>query len=157
LILNKAAPNNGAAFLTFYLINFLRDSNFMTVDLICLMVLALWSIPLNHIPAVARVSSSGVKWGIGNRETAPATQPWVGRADRAQRNHHDNLAMIAVIVLTAQLTEQNDGVTAIASIVMVSLRIMHGILYMLGIGGARSLAYAGALAAMLVIVWQIFT
>jgi hypothetical protein len=29
-------------------------------------------------------------------------------------------------------------------------------MYMLGIGIARSSAYAGALAAMLVIVWQIF-
>jgi uncharacterized MAPEG superfamily protein len=136
---------------------FLRDSTFMTVDLICLIVLALWSIPLNHIPAVARVSSGSVKWGLGNRETIPETAPWVGRADRAQRNHHDNLAMIAVVVLTAQITGQTDSTTAVASIVMVSLRILHGILYILGIGGARSLAYAGALTAMLVIVWQIFT
>jgi uncharacterized MAPEG superfamily protein len=157
LILNKAAPENGAAFLTFYLTNFLRDFNFMSVDLICLIVLALWTILLNHIPAIARVSSSGVKWGMGNRDTMPETPPWVGRADRAQRNHHDNLAMIAVVVLVAQITGQTDGVTAIASIAMVSLRILHGIVYMLGIGGARSLAYAGALAAMLVIVWRIFT
>jgi uncharacterized MAPEG superfamily protein len=128
----------------------------MTIDLICLIILALWSIPLNHIPAVARVSAGSVKWGLGNRETAPETSPWVGRADRAQRNHHDNLAMIAVIVLVAQLTGQTNSITAIASIVMVSLRILHGVMYILGIGIARTSAYAGALAAMLVIVWQIF-
>jgi uncharacterized MAPEG superfamily protein len=134
-----------------------RNFTVMTVDLICLMILALWSIPLNHIPALARVSSGSVKWGLGNRETIPETAPWVGRADRAQRNHHDNLAMIAVVVLTAQITGQSDGITAVASIAMVSFRILHGILYMLGIGGARTLAYAGALTAMLIIVWRIFT
>jgi uncharacterized MAPEG superfamily protein len=155
LILNKAAPENGAAFLDFCFIKFLRDSA-MTTDLICLIVLALWSIPLNHIPAVARVSSGSIKWGIGNRDTVPETPPWVGRADRAQRNHHDNLAMIAVVVLAAQITGQTDGVTAIASIAMVSLRILHGIVYILGLGVVRTLAYAGALAAMLVIVWRIF-
>jgi uncharacterized MAPEG superfamily protein len=157
LILNKAAPENGAAFLTFYLINFFRDSSFMSVDLICLIILALWSLPLNHIPAVARVSLSGVKWGMGNRETVPETPLWVGRADRAQRNHHDNLAMIAVVILTAQIAGQTDSVTAIASIAIVSLRILHGIVYMLGLGPVRSLAYAGSITAMLVIVWRIFT
>jgi uncharacterized MAPEG superfamily protein len=128
----------------------------MTVDLICLIVLALWSIPLNHIPAIARVSAGSIKWGMGNRDTMPETLPWVGRADRAQRNHHDNLAMIAAVVLTAQVTGQTDSVTAIASIAMVSFRILHGIVYMLGIGALRSLAYVGALTAMLVIVWRIF-
>lgn len=129
----------------------------MSVDLICLIVLALWSLPLNHIPAVARVSANGVKWGMGNRETVPETPPWVGRADRAQRNHHDNLAMIAIVVLVAQITRQTDGVTAVASIAIVSLRILHGIAYILGIGPLRSLAYAGSITAMLVIVWRIFT
>jgi uncharacterized MAPEG superfamily protein len=97
-----------------------------------------------------------VEWGIGNRDKMPETQPWVGRADRAQRNHHDNLAMIAAVVLVAQVLGKTDSTTAIASIAMVSLRILHGITYMLGIGPVRSLCYAGALTAMLVIVWRIF-
>ncbi len=129
----------------------------MTVDLICLTVLALWTVPLNHIPAIARISAAGnVAWGLGNRESQPETPPWVGRADRAQRNHHDNLAMIAVIVLIAQITGQANGITAAASIAMVALRVLHGIFYIAGIGPLRSLSYAGALAAMFVIVWQIF-
>ncbi|MCG9889778.1 MAG: MAPEG family protein [Thermosynechococcaceae cyanobacterium MS004] len=129
----------------------------MTVDLICLLILALWSIPLNHIPAIARVSASGVKWAMGNRDTMPETASWVGRADRAQRNHHDNLAMIAAVILTAQVTGQTDGVTAIAAIITVALRILHGVAYIAGIGPVRSLAYLGALVAMLVIVWRIFS
>ncbi|MBH8575642.1 MAPEG family protein [Nostocaceae cyanobacterium CENA369] len=95
----------------------------MTPDLICLLILALWSIPLNHIPALARVAYSDISWGMGNREKMPEVPPWVERADRAQRNHHDNLTTIAVVILITQVTGQSDNVTAIASVIVVVLRI----------------------------------
>lgn len=129
----------------------------MTPDLICLLILALWSFPLNHIPALARVSYSDISWGMGNREKMPDVPPWVGRADRAQRNHHDNLAMIAVVIFTAQITGQSDSVTAIASIIIVVSRILHSLVYIFGITGLRSLAYFVAILAMFAIVWRIFT
>jgi uncharacterized MAPEG superfamily protein len=131
----------------------------MTTDLYCLLALALWSFPLNHIPAIARVNAaeSPIAWGIGNRDTVPQVKPWVERADRAQRNHHDNLAMIAVVILTAHITRQADGVTALASISLLSLRITHGISYILGIPALRSLAYASSITALGVIVWRILT
>lgn len=87
----------------------------------------------------------------------PDVPPWVERADRAQRNHHDNLAMIATVILIAQVTGQTDQVTMVASIVLVGLRILHSLVYIFGITNVRSLAYFGALTAMLVIVWRIFT
>ena len=91
----------------------------MTTDLICLLLLALWSIPLNHAPAIGRIVTAGAEWGMGNRDTQPEGLPvWVGRADRAQRNHHDNLAMIAVVILIAQATGQADAATATSSIVI---------------------------------------
>lgn len=64
----------------------------MTTDTTCLLILALWSIPLNHLPTLARVTQAGVAWGLGNREQKPEVAAWVERADRAQRNHHDRLA-----------------------------------------------------------------
>lgn len=128
----------------------------MTLDLICLLILALWSVPLNHIPAVGRVKAAGVEWGMGNRDTLPDVPAWVGRADRAKQNHHDNLAAIAVIILIAQVTGQNDQITAIASMAIVILRILHSIVYIAGIPVLRTLAYAGALAGMGTIVLRLF-
>lgn len=128
----------------------------MTTDLVCLLILALWTLPLNHIPAVARVSRAGVKWGLSNRETTPEVPAWVGRADRAQRNHHDNLALIAAVILTAQVAGQTDEVSAIAAIGVVSLRILHGLAYIAGVGWLRTTAYAGYVLALFVIVWRIF-
>lgn len=101
----------------------------MTLDLICLLILALWSIPLNHIPAIGRIKAGGVEWGMSNRDTLPDVPLWVGRADRAKQNHHDNLTAIAVVILIAQVTGQNDQITAIASVAIVVLRILHSLSY----------------------------
>lgn len=127
----------------------------MTTDLICLLALALWSIPLNHIPAFGRAAKAGVEWAASNREKSVEGPPWVGRADRAQRNHHDNLAMIAAVILIAQITGQNDGITANAAIAILAFRILHGVAYIAGIGPVRSLAYVGSIVGLGVIVWRI--
>jgi uncharacterized MAPEG superfamily protein len=129
----------------------------MTTDLICLLILALWSIPLNHIPALARMFYSDVNWGLSNREKMPDVPPWVKRADRAQRNHHDNLAAIATVILIAQITGKADAVTAWASIAIVVFRLLHGITYIFGITIVRSLAYFGALTATIAIVLRLFS
>jgi uncharacterized MAPEG superfamily protein len=128
----------------------------MNTDLTCLVVLALWSLVLNHTPALARIAKGGVAWGVGNRETQPDVPAWVGRADRAQRNHHDNLAMIATVILVAQVTANANAATANASIAILVFRVLHWVGYCLGIGPLRILGYAGSIAAMLSIVVELF-
>lgn len=128
----------------------------MNSDLISLTILALWGIVLNHTPAIARVLRSNVAWGMGNRETSPDVPVWVERADRAQRNHHDNLTAIAIIILSAQVMGKVDAITGIAAIIIVTSRILHSLTYIFGIVGLRSLAYFVALGALLVIVWRSF-
>ncbi|MGC1528060.1 MAG: MAPEG family protein [Phormidesmis sp.] len=127
----------------------------MTTDLICLLLLALWSIPLNHIPALARVSEAGLAWAASNREKPVEGPSWVGRADRAQRNHHDNLAMIAAVILTAQVSGQADAVTGWAAIAILAFRVLHGVAYIAGVAVMRSLAYVGSIIGIGVIVWRI--
>jgi uncharacterized MAPEG superfamily protein len=129
----------------------------MTTDLVCLLLLALWSIPLNHAPALGRVSTEGLAWAATNRDKAVVGPPWVGRGDRAQRNHHDNLAMIAAVILIAQVTGQADSVTANAAIVVLLARVAHGVTYILGWPIARSLSYVVSIVALGVIVWRILS
>ena len=116
----------------------------MNSDLISLTILALWGIALNHTPAIARVLRSNVAWGMGNRETSPDVPAWVERADRAQRNHHDNLAAIAIVILSAQVMGKADAITGIAAIIIVTSRILHSLTYIFGIVGLRSLAFRKA-------------
>ncbi|MEM9566760.1 MAG: MAPEG family protein [Cyanobacteria bacterium P01_E01_bin.34] len=129
----------------------------MTPDLICLLILALWSIPLNHAPAIPRVLTAGVGWALGNRDTTPKVSPWVERADRAQRNHHDNLATIAIIIVVAHLAGQADEITAMASVAIVASRVVHGVTYIAGIGVLRSLSYFVSLLGIGVILIRLFT
>lgn len=128
----------------------------MTTELTCLLLLALWSIPLNHLPALARVSEAGIEWAAGNRDKPVQGPPCVGRADRAQRNHHDNLAMIAAVILSAQVVGQTDEWTANAAIAVLAFRVLHGVAYIAGFGPVRSLAYVGSIIGLGVIVWRIF-
>ena len=128
----------------------------MTTDLLCLLILALWTLPLNHIPAIGRVSKAGIEWAMTNRDSQPEVPLWVGRADRAQRNHLDNLAMIASVILIAQVSGKADATTAIAAIVVVAARIAHSLTYLAGLPLPRSLSYLVSVAALLVIVWRIF-
>lgn len=127
----------------------------MTTDLFCLLLLALWSIPVNHIPAFGRVSEAGLEWAASNREKAVEGPLWVGRADRAQRNHHDNLAMIAAVILIAHFSGQADSVTANAAIAILVCRVLHWVAYIAGISVVRSLAYFGSIIGVGVIVWRI--
>ncbi len=128
----------------------------MPIELICLVVLALWTIPLNHTPALGRIAVGGVTWALGDRDTIPKTDPWVGRAERAQRNHLDNLGAIAAILLITILTQQSDAITQVAAIVIVVARICHGLFYIAGIGLLRSLSYLVAVLALFTIVWRLF-
>ncbi len=129
----------------------------MTTDLLCLLILALWSIPLNHTPAIPRVMTAGIEWAMGNREKSPEVGLWVGRADRAQRNHHDNLAAIGIVIIVTQLTGQADDITALASVVILVSRITHGLAYIAGFGILRSLGYFVSLLGVGTIVWRLFT
>jgi len=122
------------------------------------MILALWTLPLNHAPAIGRLLAAGVEWGMSNRDTQPTTVPlWVGRADRAQRNHLDNLPMIAAIILIAQVAGQADVMTGYAALAVLGFRIAHSVFYWIGIPLARSGAYVGSVLALGVLVWRIVT
>ena len=54
----------------------------MTTVLTCALIIALWSLPLNYMPTIARFSVGGVEWGLSNRETMPEIPPWAERAER---------------------------------------------------------------------------
>jgi uncharacterized MAPEG superfamily protein len=127
----------------------------MTIDLTCLLGLALWTLVLNHTPTIGRIRTAGVAWGLSNREETPTVAPWIGRADRAQRNHHDNLPMLAIVILIAHAAGKHDGVTAIASGVMLAARMAHSLVYIFGITQLRPPFYLLSIVAMLAIVRRI--
>ncbi len=125
----------------------------ITTDLLCLSLLALWSVPLAHLPAVARMRAAGTAWGLGNRDQAPEVPDWVKRADRAQRNHLDNLPLYAIAILSVAVAGRADHLSAVAALAILLARVFHSIVYIAGITtlGLRSTAYFVALFACLVV------
>mmetsp|Transcript_2754 Transcript_2754/g.8677 ORF Transcript_2754/g.8677 Transcript_2754/m.8677 type:complete len:157 (-) Transcript_2754:80-550(-) len=125
-------------------------------ELACVIILGLWSIPLNHVPALARASKYGLAWALSNREQdmvyfEKSLDTWVGRADRAKANHHDNLPMLASVILGVVVLGRTDKVTAGAARIILVARIMHSLVYIAGVPGIRSVAYFTSVFALITI------
>jgi uncharacterized MAPEG superfamily protein len=129
----------------------------MTTVLTCALILALWSLPLNYVPAVARLSAGGIKWGMSNRESLPEIPPWAERAERAQKNHLENLPMLIVTLLVVQISGQANPTVNMAAISMVAFRLLHAPSYIFGIPPLRSLAFIGSILSLFVVLWQLLS
>ena len=110
----------------------------LTTDLVCLVVNALWGFALVIFEVMAKTRIAGVEWNKGNREKTPELPAWVHRISRAVANHKENFPLFLTGVLVVHLAGKNDGVAAIACIVYVVARALHGIIYIAGIEGVRS-------------------
>jgi uncharacterized MAPEG superfamily protein len=131
----------------------------MTIDLWILLSLALLTEILTLPPLVARgFAPGGIKWIFYNRDTELAgVAPWGGRAVRAHSNLADNLAMYAVVIGMAYLTGSTNDVTQFAGIILLIARVLHAVVYIVGIPYLRTAVFAVAQVSMLVYVWQTIT
>jgi len=129
----------------------------MTVDTWVLLGLVLLTELLTLPPLVARGSAlGGIRWIFYNRDTVLAgVAPWGGRAVRAHDNLADNLAMYGAVIGIACATGATNSTTMIAGIVLLSARVLHAIVYIVGIPYLRTAVFAMAQLSMLVYVWQI--
>ena len=129
----------------------------MTSDLWILLALALLTEILALPPVFGRAAvPGGIKWIFYNRDTAlEGVAPWVGRAVRAHDNLADNLAMYGIVIGVAYVTGAVNSITATAGIVLLVARVLHQIIYILGIPYLRTAVFAVAQVSMLVYVWRI--
>jgi uncharacterized MAPEG superfamily protein len=128
----------------------------MTVELSCLLALGLWTLVLVYVPSTMRGRLAGMGWSLGNRDAPPAVPAWVERADRALRNHQENLPLFVITVVVAHLAGVHDDVTRGAAVVFVVARALHGVCYTLGLTPWRSVVFAVALLAQLAFVTRLF-
>jgi len=129
----------------------------MTPDLWILLCLALLTELLTIPPLIARGSvTGGVRWIFYNRDSPlEGVAPWGARAVRAHDNLAGNLAMYAAVIGIAYLTGATNGTTMVAGTVLLIARVLHAIVYILGIPYLRTGIFGTAQVAMLVYVWQI--
>src|SRR3546814_13070505 len=77
---------------------------------------------------------------VGNREDFPASHGWMGRSHRAHLNMVENLVPFAALILAAQASGQADAWTALGAQVFFYSRIVHAVVYTVGVPWLRTLA-----------------
>jgi uncharacterized MAPEG superfamily protein len=89
-----------------------------------------------------RIGEKGL-WGtLGNPapdEHARAT--WAFRTERAHVNAVENLAVFAPLAIAVSVTGAGNGMTALAAAVFFWARLVHLVVYMIGIPVLRTLAF----------------
>lgn len=119
----------------------------MSVELSVAVVTALFTLVLVLLFALGAIAPMGMATIMGNRENVPPVTGWVGRAQRAHANALENLAPFAVIAIAIQIAGASNGLSQTAALVFLAARLVHGIAYLLGIKGVRTLAWNIGFAA----------
>lgn len=91
----------------------------------------------------------------GNREDFPPGKGWIGRSHRAHLNMVENMVPFTALVLAAAVSGQSDGWTALGAQVFFYSRVVHGVVYTLGVPWLRTLAYLGGVVGMGLILYAL--
>ena len=109
-----------------------------------------------HIAAAAQAKTRqyGSKWNIGARdEELPPPRPLVGRLARAQANFFETFPLMIAAVLIVSAAGLTNKWTAIGAWLWLGARIAYLPLYAMGVPIVRSLAWAAALAGLIMVLW----
>lgn len=88
--------------------------------------------------------------------TDKAQSPWARRLMAAHINAVENLVVFAPLVLTARALSITTAVTAFACALYFWSRLVHVVVYTLGIPVVRTLSFAGGFVAQVLLVLAIF-
>ena len=127
----------------------------MTVELTLLVWSAVLTVVLAVIGALGAMLQVGLPRLAGNRENVPGITGWAGRAMRAHRNMLENLILFAIVVLVAKAIGVSNGMTVLGAEVFVAGRVVHAVLYIIGVPWLRTAAFAVSLVGLAMILLQL--
>lgn len=121
-----------------------------------ILVLALAAVLLvAHIQLAIRFKTKqyGIGWNMGARDgEMPPPDPVVGRLERARDNYLETLPIAIIALFGVVLAGKASELTAICAWVWLAGRAIYLPLYWSGVKGWRSLAWAIAMVAILVVL-----
>ena len=114
------------------------------------LVLVAFATALMWIPyLVARIGLRGLMPVMGNPDPSQAPDPaWVDRARRAHVNAIENLAVFAPLVLVAAIAGVSTPATVLAAKSYLVARLVHYVVYAVGIPVVRTLAFTAGFVAL---------
>ncbi len=121
----------------------------MTTELIALA----WTVMLGFVhlmlPAAFRNRETGLAYNAGPRdEPGPPLGVVTGRLKRAQANFYESLPLFIAAILIAHLAGVHTGLTAAGAWLFFWARAVYLPLYGFGVPGLRTLAWAGGVTGI---------
>lgn len=102
-----------------------------------------------------RMLVRGLADTVGYPENPKPQSLWAQRLQRAHGNAVENLVVFGVLVLAAHAMGISNSVIATAAMVYFWARVVHAIVYALGIPWLRTLAFTVAFFCQAVVAWQL--
>jgi len=104
-----------------------------------------------------RIMVRGLMGAMANPSPADKPQsPWAQRLQKAHLNAVENLVIFATLVLTLNVLHHSTESTVLACAVYFWARLVHAVVFMLGIPVVRTLAFAVGFAAQVALVLAVF-
>ena len=91
----------------------------------------------------------------GDRQGMPEITGWAGRATRAHYNMLENLVLLAILVLVANVARKSNANTILGAQIFFWARVAYAGLYIGGIAWARTAAWGVSMIGLLIILWQL--
>lgn len=127
----------------------------MTAELYYLTLSALLT-ALLWVPYILNlIASNPIKDAVGYPETPPKMAPWAERLKKAHYNAVENLVVFGALVFVLHVTESATDLTATAAMTYFWARVVHAVSYTFAIPWVRTLSFAVAWIAMLLVGWVI--
>ncbi|EPR14784.1 MULTISPECIES: MAPEG family protein [Sphingobium] len=105
-----------------------------------------------------RMVVAGIGATVGNPSDPPAPlSPWARRLRAAHANAIENLVVFAALVLAAELSSISTPIIVAAGWLYLWSRILHAVIYALGIPWLRTIAFTGGFVAQMMVAWALVT
>jgi uncharacterized MAPEG superfamily protein len=105
---------------------------------------------------VCQVMTNGALTPQNYLDAAPRPVPsWGRRADRAHMNAVESFAPFAALVIVAHLAGKANAMTAFWAAAYFWLRVIHAIVYLLGVPYLRTLVFTLGYIAVIGIFWEL--
>ncbi|HWT96377.1 MAG TPA: MAPEG family protein [Terriglobales bacterium] len=118
-----------------------------------------WSVALCVVQMLIAVNVALPQLGfpavVGNRDKIPALEGLAGRALRAHYNMLENLPLFIALVLVAQVAGRTNSTTALGAELFFYARLIHTVIYLVGIPYLRTLAWALSMVGLVMIFLQL--
>ena len=97
----------------------------------------------------------GLVDAVGYPDDPKPMAPWATRMKAAHYNAVENLVVFGALVLIAHAGGVSNDATALACAIYFWSRVVHLVVYTLGIPWIRTLAFAVGLGCQLTLAWQL--